>query len=98
LEIGPKDIEKKQTISARRDTGAKTTLALADLRTSIPTLLETIQSDMFNRAKEIFDQRLIQVTKWEDVVPTLDNKSIVVMPWCEVEKCEDDIKERSKGK
>ncbi|KAG8836579.1 hypothetical protein FRC18_011088 [Serendipita sp. 400] len=50
---------------------------------------------MYTRAKEIFDQRLIQVTKWEDVVPTLDNKCVVVMPWCEVEKCEDDIKERS---
>ncbi|PVF93478.1 putative proline-tRNA ligase, partial [Serendipita vermifera] len=95
LEIGPKDIEKKQTVVARRDTGAKTTMALADLHTNISALLDTIQSDMYNRAKEVFDQRLIQVTKWEDVVPTLDNKSIVVMPWCEVEKCEDDIKERS---
>lgn len=61
----------------------------------VTKLLDTIQSDMFATAKAVFDQRLVQVTKWEDVVPTLDNKSIVVMPWCEVEACEDDIKERS---
>ena len=50
---------------------------------------------MFNRAKEAYDSRVVPVTKWEDVVPTLDNKGVVVMPWCEVEACEDDIKERS---
>ena len=50
---------------------------------------------MFKRAKDAYDSRVVAVTKWEDVVPTLDNKSIVVMPWCEVEACEDDIKDRS---
>ena len=50
---------------------------------------------MFKRAKDAYDARVVPVTKWEDVVPTLDNKSIVVMPWCEVEACEDDIKDRS---
>lgn len=39
--------------------------------------------------------RLKAVTKWEDVVPTLDDKCVAVLPWCEEEACEDDIKERS---
>lgn len=95
LEIGPKDMQKQQTVVVRRDNGVKSTLALVALDTTIPSLLETIQSDMYTRAKEIFEQRLITVTKWDDVVPTLDNKCVVVMPWCEVEACEDDIKERS---
>lgn len=50
---------------------------------------------MFERARAVFQERLVEVTKWEDVVPTLDNKSIAVLPWCEEEACEDDIKERS---
>ena len=50
---------------------------------------------MFNRAKEQYWSRVKEVTDWKDVVPTLDNKCIVVLPWCEVEACEDDIKERS---
>jgi prolyl-tRNA synthetase len=79
----------------RRDNGVKSTLPLAALDTTVPSLLETIQSDMYTRAKEVFDQRLIAVTKWDDVVPTLDNKCVAVLPWCEVESCEDDIKERS---
>jgi prolyl-tRNA synthetase len=95
LEIGPKDLQKKQAVAVRRDNGVKATIAVGDLAKQLPALLETIQEDMYTRAKETFDQRLIQVTKWDDVVPTLDNKCVVVMPWCEVEACEDDIKERS---
>jgi prolyl-tRNA synthetase len=50
---------------------------------------------MFQRAQETYFSRLKEVTKWEDLVPTLDSKSIAVIPWCEVEACEDDIKDRS---
>ena len=50
---------------------------------------------MFNRAKETYQSRVKEVTRWDDVVPNLDNKNIVVIPWCDVEACEDDIKERS---
>ena len=96
LELGPKDIEKAQTVAVRRDTGAKTTFVLDGVATKVADLLEVIQNDMYNKAKTTFEERLIQVTKWEDVVPTLDNKCVVVLPWCEVGDCEDDIKARSK--
>ncbi|TFK49437.1 prolyl-tRNA synthetase [Heliocybe sulcata] len=95
LELGPKDLSNRQTVSVRRDNGAKSPLPLGEIETAVSKLLETIQSDMYTRAKDIYFSRLKAVTKWEDVVPTLDAKCVVVMPWCEVEKCEDDIKERS---
>lgn len=50
---------------------------------------------MFKRAQEIYFSRIKEVTKWDDIVPALDDKHAVVIPWCEVEACEDDIKERS---
>jgi len=50
---------------------------------------------MFDRAKKTYDERIIPVMKWEDVVPALDSKCVVVMPWCEREDCEDEIKEKS---
>ena len=73
----------------------KAPLPLADIATSVPKLLVAIQHDMYTRAKTTYMERLRAVTKWDDVVPTLDAKCIVVMPWCEVGTCEDDIKERS---
>ncbi|KZT70476.1 prolyl-tRNA synthetase [Daedalea quercina L-15889] len=95
LEIGPADLAKNQTLTVRRDTGIKAPLPLADVTTAVPKLLDTIQADMFKRAQDTYFSRLKQVTRWEDVVPTLDDKCVVVMPWCEEEACEDDIKERS---
>jgi prolyl-tRNA synthetase len=95
LEIGPNDLAKKQTLTVRRDTGAKAPIPLATLTESVSSLLETIQSEMFNRARDAYQSRVIEVTKWDDFVPALDNKCVVVIPWCEEEACEDDIKERS---
>jgi prolyl-tRNA synthetase len=68
---------------------------VADLATGVSKTLETIQSDMYKRAYDIVQGRLKTVLKWEDLVPTLDDKCVAVMPWCEEEACEDDIKERS---
>jgi len=95
LEIGPNDIAKTQTLTVRRDTGEKSPKSLTDIAATVSQLLETIQNDMFTRARDAYHSRLIEVTRWEDVVPNLDNKCVVVIPWCETEACEDDIKERS---
>jgi len=95
LEIGPQDLAKKQTLGVRRDTGVKAPIPLADIETAVPALLEIIHNEMFNRAKEVYWSRVKPVTEWEKLVPALDDKCVAVLPWCEVEACEDDIKERS---
>lgn len=70
---------------------------MPDITTAIRHTLDDIQSSMYTRAKTTMDERLKIVTKWDDLVPTLDAKNILVLPWCEDEQCEDDIKERSKS-
>jgi prolyl-tRNA synthetase len=61
----------------------------------VHALLETIQKDMFTRARDEYRAHIKAITSWDEVVPALDAKNVIVMPWCEVEACEDDIKERS---
>jgi len=68
-----------------------------DISTAIRRTLDEIQVEMYTRAKKTQDERLKLVTNWDDVVPTLDAKNILVLPWCEQESCEDEIKERSKS-
>ncbi|WVR05466.1 proline-tRNA ligase [Kwoniella sp. DSM 27419] len=97
LELGPRDIAANTTLSVRRLDGLKTSLALPDISNTVRKYLDEIQSLMYSRAAEKMDKCLITVTKWEDVVPTLDAKNILVLPWCEDGQCEDDIKERSKS-
>ncbi|KAG6831070.1 ribose-phosphate pyrophosphokinase 1 [Tricholoma furcatifolium] len=95
LEIGPNDLAKEQTLTVRRDTGVKNPVSLKEIGTTINELLKTIHSDMFARARDEYYSRIKEITKWDDFVPALDNKCVAVIPWCEVEACEDDIKERS---
>ena len=68
---------------------------MADIEKSVAALLDTIQKDMYERAKAVYADRRKVITKWEELVPTLDSKCVAVLPWCEEEACEDDIKERS---
>lgn len=95
LEIGPADLAKGQTLSVRRDNGVKAPLPLDEITKSVPALLEQIQNDLFSRAQEAYYSRVKPVTNWDEIVPALDAKNVVVIPWCEEEACEDDIKERS---
>lgn len=43
LEVGPRDLESKQAVLARRDTGEKMTVAEGDITLKVQELLETIQ-------------------------------------------------------
>ncbi|KAI9599562.1 hypothetical protein BDF19DRAFT_410207 [Syncephalis fuscata] len=95
LEVGPKDLENRSTMSVRRDNGEKQAIAIDDLATKVPSLLNTIQQDMFNRASTTFNKHIIRVEKWDEFVPALNAKNIVMIPWCEREACEDSIKDRS---
>ncbi|RFU76548.1 proline--trna ligase [Trichoderma arundinaceum] len=93
IEFGPKDAAKEVVSWARRDTGEKGTIPIADVATKVPELLETIQKDMYSKAEKSFREHRLQITKWDDVLPALDNKNVVLIPFCGDGKCEDRIKE-----
>lgn len=95
LEVGPKDLENQSAMAVRRDTGVKAQLSLQTLESSVPELLETIHRDMFTKAEAEFRAHRKVVTSWDDFTPTLNEKNHVIIPWCEDEACEDQIKDRS---
>lgn len=49
LEVGPKDLEQRQCVAVRRDTGAKVTVPEAEVEKRLSTLLEDIQSCLFKK-------------------------------------------------
>ncbi|KAF4126508.1 prolyl-tRNA synthetase [Geosmithia morbida] len=93
IEFGPKDAANKVISYARRDTGDKGQIPIADIGTKVPELLETIQKDMYNKAERSFTEHRIQITKWDEVLPALDSKNVVLIPFCLNGKCEDRIKD-----
>ncbi|KAK4201051.1 putative bifunctional aminoacyl-tRNA synthetase [Triangularia verruculosa] len=97
LEFGPKDAAKDVVSFARRDTGEKGTIPISELTTKVPELLETIQQDMYNKAEKTFREHRVKITNWDEVVPALDAKNVVIIPSCLVPACEDRIKELTRG-
>ncbi|EON60868.1 prolyl-tRNA synthetase [Coniosporium apollinis CBS 100218] len=96
LEFGPKDSANHVVTASRRDQDGKSTIAITELNTAIPELLETIQADLFKKADESFRTHRVQITDWKDFVPTLNAKNLCLIPHCLGGPCEDEIKEMSK--
>ncbi|KAJ2594838.1 hypothetical protein H4R99_005589 [Coemansia sp. RSA 1722] len=95
LEIGPMDLKKNSVSAVRRDNAAREPMSLDSLEDSVKLMLIKIQDEMLARARVTLDERIKIVLKWEDFVPTLNNKCLTMIPWCEREVCEEQIKERS---
>ncbi|KAJ0402967.1 hypothetical protein P43SY_009224 [Pythium insidiosum] len=96
FELGPKDLVKEQVRVVRRDTGEKTDIAIAELPTKIPALLEQIQKDMLARAREERDNRIKKVTEWKDFVPALQQGCMVLTPFCNETEWEEIVKTKSR--
>lgn len=101
IEFGPGESAGHFVTTARRDIlgkDGKGQIAIADLSTGVPALLETIQSDMYNKAAKQFDDNRVKITKWDDFSPALNDKKICLIPHCLTEECEDQIKKNSARK
>ena len=101
LEFGPGESEGHFVTTSRRDLPAKEskgTIPITELNTMVPKLLDQIQEDMFARAEKTFTEHRIQITKWDDFVPALNNRNLCLIPHCLTEECEDEIKELSARK
>ncbi|MEH7344410.1 proline--tRNA ligase [Bacillus sp. JJ1532] len=96
LEVGPKDIENKQVVLARRDTGEKLIVSLDQLETKLTEVLDDIQQNLYNKAKELREQKTYVATTYDEFKDTFANKSgFVKAMWCGELECEEKIKEET---
>jgi prolyl-tRNA synthetase len=93
LEIGPKDIEKKQAMLARRDTREKAPASMDGIVEHVKGLLEDIQRTLFERALAFRQDHTTSTTSWEEFTQIMEGRpGFVIAPWCGAESCETDIK------
>jgi prolyl-tRNA synthetase len=95
LELGERDIAANTVVLVRRDTGTKSSAAMADLAVSIKALLDSIHASMFNSAKEALEGRKKRADTYADFIKELNQRNIVLVPFCCTHECEDGIKGRS---
>jgi len=98
MEVGPKDIEKNQVVLARRDTGEKSFVSQDGLRERIVGMLESIQSDMFNRAAEFRKTHSHVIDEYARFNEILDGEGgFLWSHWCGTTGCEDKVKKDTKA-
>jgi prolyl-tRNA synthetase len=94
IELGPKDIEAGQAVLVRRDTHEKITVALAEIEEKVAELLETIQKDMLERARQHREEHTYDAHNMEEMKDIADNKpGFIRAMWCGDRECEDKLKE-----
>jgi prolyl-tRNA synthetase len=96
IEVGKKDLDEQEVRVVRRDNGDKSQMKHSDIDSEIPQLLERIQRDMFDRAKEIRDSHYKEASTWAEFMDALNGKNIVLTPWCNDRECEKQAKDKSK--
>ena len=93
IEVGPKDVEKKQVILVRRDTGKKIGVPYNEVSLRIPTLLDEIQENLFEKAKKFKEENTFEIDTFEDFQKTINHKGgFIYAHWCSSPECEAKIK------
>lgn len=94
IEIGPKDIEAGKCIVVRRDNRQKIEVMLDELTDKLPEILDTMQTDMLERARQHVAEHTYVAKNYAEFCDTIENKpGFVKAMWCGELGCEEKIKE-----
>ena len=97
IEIGPKDIEKKQVVLVRRDTNEKEAVPVSAIDKKIKEKLDYIQNHLFENAKKFLKSNLVFAENWNGFIKQLKERKLVNAPFCGRVECEDYIKDKTNG-
>lgn len=96
VEIGPKDIEANQAVIVRRDTREKTVVSLDEIEVKAGEILERMQSEMLERARNHRDTHTYTAVNMDEFEKTIAEKpGFVKAMWCQDEACEKEIKDKT---
>jgi prolyl-tRNA synthetase len=96
VSIGLRDIQENQVELIRRDTKERFYVKEKELVNQTLSILEKIQSNMFDRAKNLLQEKTRSATTLEELLSVLDaTGGFVACSWCGKRKCEDLVKEKT---
>jgi prolyl-tRNA synthetase len=98
LGIGMRDLAEGKVEVARRDTKEKTSVSTEGVVDYIKNLLDDIQNNLFNRAKEYRDANITPVDTLEEFQKVLDEKGgFISAHWDGTTETEEKIKDETKA-
>ncbi|MDB2351389.1 proline--tRNA ligase [Candidatus Marinimicrobia bacterium] len=97
IEIGPRDVESKKLVMARRDNGEKFSISKNELGIKKKTTLEEIQNNLFNQAKEFRNENTHDIKTYDEFKNIINNGGFVRCGWDGDSETELKIKEETKA-
>jgi prolyl-tRNA synthetase len=97
VEIGPKDVERKEVVLVRRDTGKKEAVRVGSLTGKVEKVLEEIQADLLKKAERMLRIAIVEVKNLLEVEKVIRSRKIAFVPLCNCVECEDTLKYKSGG-
>jgi len=97
IEIGPRDVESNTVIIARRDNGEKLSSSRHDLTQSVIDILDQIQNNLYNQAKDFRDNNTHSVNTYGEFKNIIKNGGFVRCGWDGKQDTELKIKEDTKA-
>jgi prolyl-tRNA synthetase len=95
LEIGPRDIKKRQVILARRDTGEKRSVKENGIEKTVGKTLELVQENLYRKAKDFMSANIKAVKNFEGLEKLTRARKMVKTHWCGYSECEEKTKEKT---
>ncbi len=96
IEIGPKDIENGQCVAVRRDDREKAFLSLDELEKRIPELLDAVQHDLLEKARQNMEEHCYPAYSVEEAKQLQEEKGgFIKTMWCGELACELKMKEEA---
>ena len=98
IAIGARDLANNIVEVARRDTKEKMSVSIDGLNMYVINLLDTIQTNIFNRALQFRNEHITNANTWDEFVQLLDTKTgFIAAHWDGTSQTEDKIKELTKA-
>ena len=98
LEIGPKDVAKEQCVLVRRDNRAKDFVPLAGVAKRLGELLDTLQKDLLERARQFTADNTTRVSSYDEFKEVMKTKrGFILAGWNGDPAVEARIKEETKA-
>jgi len=97
IEVGPKDLEKKQVTIVRRDNGKKESLSEKKVFGEVPKLLEDIQNSLYKTAEKHLKENIVKAKNMKELKSKLKEGKIVKAHMVDDVRVEEKIKDETGG-
>jgi prolyl-tRNA synthetase len=96
FEVGPRDVKAAQVLAARRDTGEKAPIPLANVGAETRALLDDVQANLLRQARDFRERHTVALETLAEMAEHLEGeRGFVRARWCGDPACENTVQERT---